>query len=286
MKPRRLGSVIFAYIILTLAYFSAIMFIPDAVASGVAATAVDIALKLAFAAAAVITAVKLFSADFPKITAKPFVLSLFVTSAVCWCYIAFNFVTSIGEVDRDYTPLQTAHVIGVYALYCLAVGLVEEALNRRLLLDSLASVMPKYRALVLSALLFSLGHSVNFITTGLVWSTVAQLIYTFVFGLFFGAIYLRSRSFGTVVILHALFDFAGMIWEAFSSETADAAATDIAPIYILSYVRLFLPMLIAALFLIRPAKIPSINELWDRHEAIAPEREYNNEEKVTEQQAE
>ena len=286
MKRTDAGKAIFSYILLTLAYFAAIMYIPTAVASGVTATVVDIALKLVFAAAAILTAVKLLGADFPKIQAKRFFRALFVTAIVGWGYIVLNYVSAMGEVDRTYSPLQTAHIIAVYLLYCLGVGLVEEALNRRLLLDSLASVMPKDTALVISAVCFSLGHAVNFVSSpNLVWATVGQLIYTFIFGLFFGAVYLRSRSFGTVVILHALFDFAGMVWEAFSSATADAAMTDIAPIYILSYVRMFLPMLIAALFLIRPAKVPEINALWERKDAITAERG-NHEENLTYPQAE
>lgn len=269
--------------LLTLVYFASSFLLSKAFdmlgIKGIAATAADTVLKILIGAAAIFVSVRMFSFKPAKPSVRRFLSGVFVCGAFAWAYIALNCYASSGTVDTAYAPMQTVYIVAVYAVYCLAVGFVEEALNRCLVLGSLTSVTAKDTALVISAVVFSASHCINFITSpGKVYSTFAQLIYAFIAGMFFGAVYLRTRSLGAVTVLHAAFNFVSLIWIPFSSESAELQVGDIAAVDILAYVRLYLPLLLAALFLIRPSKAKAIDELWknpDTAERILSEDEEN-----------
>lgn len=275
-------KIISAGVALTLAYFllsELLSALFDRLGiKNVLVTAADVVLKLLIGVTAIVTARRLFASKSPKFSLKRTLSGIFVCGAPAWAYIALNGYASSGKTDISYSPMRTAYIIAVYALYCLAIGLVEEALNRRLILGSLASVTAKDTALVISAVVFSLSHCINFITTpDRVFATFAQLIYAFIAGMFFGAVYLRSGSLAAVTVLHAVFNFVSLVWMPFSSEASLKQATDIEPAAILSYVQVYLPLLFAALFLMRKSKAYEIDELWQQGGAVTNDKGNNNE---------
>lgn len=90
--------------------------------------------------------------------------------------------------------------------YSLCVALSEECLFRGLIFGNLVENKKPFVAILLSSLIFSLTHAVNFFSLS-VGETFAQMGYTFVLGLFLGILYYESENLVYPILLHALFNF-------------------------------------------------------------------------------
>lgn len=96
---------------------------------------------------------------------------------------------------------QSASIFGagmvVAVIYTVFIAPVcEELVFRGLILGSLENKMPKIVAVLISAVLFSVIHLPSQIA----------LIYTFIFGLLLGFVYLRTKSLATTIAMHAVFN--------------------------------------------------------------------------------
>ena len=99
------------------------------------------------------------------------------------------------------------------AITALAPAIFEEVLFRGIFIYNLKeSGASDTKCLYVSALLFSLIHLTN-IVGGDVASTLLQVIYSFVIGLFLGAVYLKNRSLLQVILCHFLIDFSNRIYD-------------------------------------------------------------------------
>lgn len=98
---------------------------------------------------------------------------------------------------------------------CLGLesGIVEEIQFRGIAISHAMSIKnTKKQAvsyLLYSAFVFGIFHFINLFFGGTFLSTLGQVIMAIGFGLYLGAIYLRTGSIIPGVILHGLFDFAG-----------------------------------------------------------------------------
>lgn len=272
-KLRGVLRAVFAFLALIAAYSAASyllsQYLGDMSLPAVYVFTLDSLLKAVFGVLALITLRFAFGVVSPKSSTKRLLSALFVTGALAWGYIALNALASSGEIDRTYPPIDTAVIIALYAVNCLAIGFVEEAICRALLLGGVFSCLRNeengaLRALLISSAAFALWHLVNLVySPQLIYSTISQVIYAFIFGMFFGALYLRWRSLAAVAILHGIFDFACYVWLPFSSEAGTALNTDIPPMAIISTAIMYLPLLISATYIMRKQIQPSILELWN-----------------------
>lgn len=95
----------------------------------------------------------------------------------------------------------------IVILDSLLIGIAEEGMFRGILLGGLARGTGPVRAVIVSALFFSLLHALNLLG-GLAPSDVLnQMVSTFVMGLFLGAAYLDTRKLWLVMLFHALWDY-------------------------------------------------------------------------------
>ena len=105
--------------------------------------------------------------------------------------------------------------IAMFFTTAVAVGIAEEMIFRvagyRVLLASGSSTK---KAILLSALLFSLFHLTN-IAAGQGMEIIGQLINTFMLGVVFAYIYYRTESILYIMILHFMWDFALFINASF-----------------------------------------------------------------------
>ncbi len=114
---------------------------------------------------------------------------------------------------------QTNHNLGLYKLFynfvwALGIGISEEVLCRGLLLNILKNGEYKTQksfafAVIISSLVFSLGHISNLFYGNTISSVCVQSIYSFIIGAYFAILYLYSGSIVLVVSLHSLYDFVG-----------------------------------------------------------------------------
>lgn len=96
----------------------------------------------------------------------------------------------------------------VIAVNCLAVGIVEETVFRGLLWAALPERWPTSRVLLVTSLVFGAVHLSNGLVTGRWGAAVLQAALASVFGLWLGAVRLRTGWLGPSIALHAVHDAA------------------------------------------------------------------------------
>ena len=113
-------------------------------------------------------------------------------------------------------PLQPPLKILSFVLCMLSVGLTEELIFRGLITRILYAKYGKnpvgvWLSVLLSSLLFGLIHLSNAIGGVELGSVLIQVVGASALGICLSAIYLRTGSFWTVVLLHAYMDFCGLV---------------------------------------------------------------------------
>lgn len=107
-------------------------------------------------------------------------------------------------------------LIALYIIYVCFVALIEEIVFRGILLylclDYLRNAKLKYFfAALISTAIFALFHLINLFTTADVLGTLMQVGYTFLIGGMFAVMMLKTNNIWLCVIIHALFDFGGLL---------------------------------------------------------------------------
>lgn len=99
-------------------------------------------------------------------------------------------------------------------VYYIGVGMVEELYLRGLLQNVLQECFagrkhPALYAVLVTSALFGLGHVVGCIGQPLL-TGVCRVLWAAALGVYFGAVYVRTRNLTAVMLLHALIDFCGV----------------------------------------------------------------------------
>ena len=108
--------------------------------------------------------------------------------------------------------------------------------------------------MLVSGAAFGLLHAVNVIVTGDAFAAIIQVIYTAAIGIFYGAVFVRSRNIWGVIIMHTLTDVSAFI----AVFDGNVTGMDIAFCAVGSLI-----FIAIALYLIRPAKRAEIDALWE-----------------------
>ena len=107
---------------------------------------------------------------------------------------------------KEIAPSPFTATLGAQLFLCFGVALSEECLFRGLILGELGLKKKPWQAILLSSLIFSLTHAVNFFSLS-AGETFAQIGYTFVLGIFLGILYQESENVAYPFLLHLLFNF-------------------------------------------------------------------------------
>ena len=146
-----------------------------------------------------------------------------------------------------------------YALLCgVAPGFFEEVACRGI---PVGNMMQRWRENILRSVLasgiaFGLVHLINLLNGDLP-ATVLQVCYASAMGIFFGAVYVRTRSLWGPVIVHSIIDFTAFLFVG-DPETS--------MFQIISAVIITIFYTAAGLYLIRREKREEIRKLWEGEE--------------------
>ncbi len=97
--------------------------------------------------------------------------------------------------------------IGLIGFTTLLVGFSEELMYRGIVFSTFLKTHSKTKTILISAVAFSLLHSVNIFAGLSLTQMLLQLLMTFVFGLFSALIFMRIKSILPLILFHWLWDF-------------------------------------------------------------------------------
>ena len=135
-------------------------------------------------------------------------------SLPCFMVALINF--PYASLIKGEASITRADLIGLYTLYVVAIALLEELIFRGIAIMVIEDLLrnSKHRPLLtvlFSSLLFSLFHLTNLFIGASIGSVLLQCLYTFLIGGMLGVTMLKGRNVWLCVLIHAIFDFGGLL---------------------------------------------------------------------------
>lgn len=145
---------------------------------------------------------------------KPFFRSLIVI--IPGFIIAVNNFPIIAYLDGRAYISAPFYEIYYFALESFSVGLFEEIIFRGLILVVLLDRLPStvkgtFLAVVISSLIFGVTHLFNIFTGASVGFTLLQVSYSFLMGLMWAVVFIKTKNIWMSIILHSSYNFFGMV---------------------------------------------------------------------------
>jgi len=130
--------------------------------------------------------------------------------------IAINNFPISAYFNGRTTIIEPTYNIYLFLVESLSVGFFEEIIFRGLVLVLLIEKLGKksnglLKAIIISASIFSLIHIINIFDGASIGNTVLQIGYSFLIGLLFAVLYLKTKNLWLIMILHALYNFFGQV---------------------------------------------------------------------------
>lgn len=129
----------------------------------------------------------------------------------------------VAFVNYPYTAIMSGeasidqkNLIGLYALYILGIALLEEVIFRGILIVLAKDYFKNKRhapllITIICSALFSLFHLTNLLGGADIGYTLLQCVYTFLIGAMLTVTILKLNNIWLCFVIHAIFDFGGMI---------------------------------------------------------------------------
>lgn len=138
----------------------------------------------------------------------------------------FKYKKSLGDHSPKYLFFMLVFVpvvlMGIFAVFknfelsksffiplivAFFVGISEELIYRGIIFTNAAKEKGVFKGILISALFFSLAHSINVIGGLTVFSMFIQLINTFFSGIFYAGVYRYTKNITLLIVIHALWDY-------------------------------------------------------------------------------
>ena len=123
-------------------------------------------------------------------------------------FISFLYIDDIGFFSPDYG------LAGIAVIYIIGAGVFEELFMRGIILNILIINCKKNKlfSIIIAASIFGITHLVNLTNgTEYIVAIISQMLYTIIMGIFFSIIYLKYNNIWSIIIIHILFNFMGLI---------------------------------------------------------------------------
>ena len=198
---------------------------------------------------------------------------------LAWFGFLFNgisfFINFMSVPENSFIVPNTFYLLIVILHPIIGTGLFEEVLYRGLVLKMLLKKTGDTKkgiifACIISSVVFGLvAHIPNLLAgTRTYLQTVNQIITAITAGLFFAAVFVRTKKLWITILLHGLLNLSAQIFDAITSmdlvvQNAEQTGTDIGG-YIFMTLLEALPILIAGLILLRkaiPDEIPNKKDI-------------------------
>lgn len=161
---------------------------------------------------------------------------------------------------NNYKNIASAKNIILICLLYLTLGFFEEILIRGIVLDTLLNKYDKtkkgiFSSILISSFVFGIIHFIN-LSFGLnIYAVIVQVIFCFIFGIYLGALYARTRNIYACSIIHGLWDLSTAICLIFNLSIDDVNKVSSINIGILI---IYIPIIFFGLFMLRKNKIEEI----------------------------
>lgn len=186
-----------------------------------------------------------------------------------WPFITVGVIEIVSlylSFDKSSISFPSIEKIIFFTLVMVLIGIFEEVLCRGVILNNMLNKWGYtktgiIKAVILSSLIFGVGHLVNlFIYPTLIIRTLVQIIRASLHGFLFASIYLRCKNIWSVVILHGLYDWLVMASGIYHPVTVTAAPVDISVVSGLINIMYSIPFALVGLFLLRKVLVEDISQ--------------------------
>lgn len=147
-------------------------------------------------------------------------------------------------------------LIALYIVYNFTIGFCEEVMARGVVLSVMLQKWGNtrrgiYQAVLVSGALFGAAHIFNLLAGRLpALANVAQIAYSFVFGVAFAAFFLRNNSIWPVIVMHAAIDITGSLRHIAVDSSQIAVANNTLD-QVISTLIIVLPLFLYSVFILR-----------------------------------
>jgi membrane protease YdiL (CAAX protease family) len=124
----------------------------------------------------------------------------------------YSLILSIYHVKQYELYIPGAYRIVSIIFQMLGTGLFEEILFRAILINTILYIFCENKksihyAIIISSVLFGLGHLINLINRpGILIGVISQVIYSTTTGVLDSIVYIKYRNIWSMIIIHALFN--------------------------------------------------------------------------------
>ncbi len=130
--------------------------------------------------------------------------------------ISINNFPIIAFLDGRATLMEPIYSVYLFLLECLSVGFFEEIVFRGIILIYLVKRLSNHRnglllSIIISSAIFGLIHAFNFLNGASLNDTILQIGYSFLVGMMWAVMYLKTGNIWLTMILHATYNFFGQV---------------------------------------------------------------------------
>ena len=130
--------------------------------------------------------------------------------------ISINNFPIIAYIDQRAFLTEPAYRVFLFLVECLSVGFFEEIIFRGFLLMFLIKALSHMKnkiilSIFISSALFGLIHLLNLFSGASIGDTLLQVGYSFLVGMLWAVLFLKTNNLWLIMILHALYNFFGQV---------------------------------------------------------------------------
>ena len=130
--------------------------------------------------------------------------------------ISINNFPIIAFFDGRTQLIEPVYTIYLYVIECLSIGFFEEIIFRGLVLILLLQKLPQtkrgvFLAVLYSSIIFGSIHILNLFAGASISNTLLQVGYSFLMGMMWAIIFLKTKNIWLAMFLHATYNFFGQV---------------------------------------------------------------------------
>ena len=174
---------------------------------------------------------------------------------------AFYCISYMFSQDPKLHPISV--IITIVCMFIISAGILEELIYRGIILGAIddyfghKSASDVWKTVVLSGIFFGIFHFGNLRNGVSFLPVLSQVIDAVGIGIFWGAVYIRSRNIYSIMFLHAASDILAATWLFIEGNSSWGSLSSSRIDFISSFIMLIIHILLA-IFLLRKKKMKEI----------------------------